>query len=205
MPSTVVFFLTTLIATHTSEVPRRWVLVVCILSGALLVVDLAGASVDDLDVRAIAGTGYGLLLLATAFVVMRRVLRHRTITSRTLAGGVAAYLLVGLAFASLAASIALRDPSAYVAAHGGTDFAAMLYSFVTQATLGYYDVVPVSDFARSLATLQAVVGQIYLVIVVARLVSLFGTRRDIPATELPVGPPMGDRGQESSESSSRSS
>jgi hypothetical protein len=48
------------------------------------------------------------------------------------------------------------------------------YSFVTLATLGYGDIVPLSPSARGLAILEAVVGQIYLVVVVARLVSLYG-------------------------------
>ena len=47
------------------------------------------------------------------------------------------------------------------------------YSFVTMTTLGYGDIVPVSSAARGLATLQAVVGQLYLAVLVARLVGLY--------------------------------
>jgi len=46
------------------------------------------------------------------------------------------------------------------------------YSFVTLATLGYGDIVPVSEAARSFAVLEAVMGQIYLVVLVARLVGM---------------------------------
>jgi hypothetical protein len=51
--------------------------------------------------------------------------------------------------------------------------AGIYFSFVTQATLGYGDVLPKSDLARGLAILQTVVGQLYLVVMVARLVSLY--------------------------------
>lgn len=50
---------------------------------------------------------------------------------------------------------------------------AVYFSFVTLATLGYGDIVPASDSARGLAILEAVGGQLYLVVVVARLVSLY--------------------------------
>lgn len=49
----------------------------------------------------------------------------------------------------------------------------LYFSFVTLTTLGYGDIVPVSSFARSLATTQALMGQIYSVVLVARLVSLY--------------------------------
>ena len=48
----------------------------------------------------------------------------------------------------------------------------LYYSFVTLTTLGYGDVVPILPAARSMATLEALMGQLYLVIVVARLVAL---------------------------------
>jgi hypothetical protein len=54
----------------------------------------------------------------------------------------------------------------------GTD-GAIYFSFVTLATLGYGDVVPASGPARALAMLEAVFGQLYLVVLVARLVSLY--------------------------------
>ena len=78
----------------------------------------------------------------------------------------------------------LHQPAAYNVSSGNTNFAAMLYfSFVTQATLGYGDIVPVNSAARSLATMQAIMGQIYLVTIVARLVSLLGMRRITTTTD----------------------
>jgi voltage-gated potassium channel len=91
------------------------------------------------------------------------------------------YLLLGLIFAFLFTVIAeLRPGSFHFAIARPAEFAArpladmVYYSFVTLATLGYGDIVPLSSSAKGLAILEAIVGQIYLVVVVARLVSLYG-------------------------------
>lgn len=55
---------------------------------------------------------------------------------------------------------------------------AIYFSFVTIATLGYGDIVPVSDLARGIAILEAVSGQLYLVVLVARLVSLYARQAE---------------------------
>jgi hypothetical protein len=192
LPTIGVFFLTILISMHTSFVRQRWFVLVLALDGGLLVVGIVGYAADNADVRSISNGGFGLLLLATALVILRRVLSHQVITSRTLSGAVSAFLLVGLAFACFAEAIVLQEPSAYITNNGDTTFAAMLYfSFVTQATLGYGDIVPVSDTARSLATMQAIAGQIYLVTIVARLVSLLGIRRVRTSDESVVEPGTG--------------
>jgi hypothetical protein len=178
VPTIVVFYLTILISMHTSFVRERWLLTVLVVDTGLLALGLAGVATDSSSARALSNAGFGLLLFATALVVLRRVLGHQTVTSRTLSGAVSAFLFVGLAFACFAEATVLWDPQAYSTNDGDTTFAAMLYfSFVTQATLGYGDIVPVSSTARSFATMQAVAGQIYLVTIVARLVSLLGMRR----------------------------
>jgi voltage-gated potassium channel Kch len=53
---------------------------------------------------------------------------------------------------------------------------AIYFSFVTLATIGYGDVVPLTDVARSLAILEGVGGQLFLAVLVARLVSLYSTK-----------------------------
>lgn len=178
IPTLLVWFLTVLIAMHTSFVREKWLMTVIVLDVGLLLLGITGVITENDEVRAWSNFGYGLLLFATALVILRRVLGHQTVTSRTLSGAVSAFLFVGLAFACMAEATVLRDPGAYSAANGNTSFASMLYfSFVTIATLGYGDIVPVTSTARAFATMEAVMGQIYLVTIVARLVSLLGVRR----------------------------
>jgi hypothetical protein len=89
---------------------------------------------------------------------------------------VAAYLLLGIIWAHAYALVALQRPGAFAGpvSPGDGPRAFFYFSFVTLATLGYGDVLPVHPAARSLATLEAVTGTLYIAILLARLVSLAG-------------------------------
>jgi len=113
-----------------------------------------------------------IVLLLLAVVVLVTVLRAGTITRRQLQGAVAAYLLIGLAWASAYSWIALQDPSAFNAPTGGGSHQWTYYSFVTLTTMGYGDITPFAPAARSLAVAEALTGQLYVGIMIARLVSL---------------------------------
>ena len=71
---------------------------------------------------------------------------------------------------------ALPGSFAHAAGTPFTSQRAIYFSFVTQATLGYGDIVPLGDEAQGVAVVQAVGGQIYLAVLVARLVSLYSAR-----------------------------
>jgi voltage-gated potassium channel len=92
------------------------------------------------------------------------------------------YLLAGLVFGVGYWVLDQTWPGSFVVASGHRfDLPrAAYFSFVTIATLGYGDIVPVSDPARGLAILEAVAGQMYLAVLVARLVSLYSRQTDDP-------------------------
>lgn len=131
------------------------------------------------------------MIVATPFVVLRRVLSHREVTLATLAGAICAYLLVGVAFSAVYLTIGTADPDAF-----STDIQGVstYLSFVTLATLGYGDIVPVSEVARSLAILEAVMGQLLLVTLVARFVGTLGQARQ-PERRLGSPTPDDDEGR----------
>jgi len=123
------------------------------------------------------------LFAFTALVVLTDVMTSPRVTFDVITGGIAVYLLIGLVWTDLYATIFLNDPEAFHmsralrefhdAAHPLRDLQIFAYfSFVTLTTLGYGDIVPVSSPARSLASLEAVIGQIYMTVLVARLVGL---------------------------------
>ncbi len=98
-------------------------------------------------------------------------------------GGVALYLNIGLTFAVAYSLVAHLSPGAFLLPRHmpapplhPTDFA--YFSFVTLTTVGYGDTVPVEAIARSLATLEAALGQLYPAIILARLVSIEVGQRD---------------------------
>jgi hypothetical protein len=105
------------------------------------------------------------------------------ITSEQIFGSVCAYLLIGLVFSSLYGFLFLVNRDAFVfsdallnhliIAHEDQNFGIFTYfSFVTMTSLGYGDMAPISEMARTLAWVQAVIGQLYLAITVAALVGL---------------------------------
>lgn len=117
---------------------------------------------------------FALVLSGTTVLVLRRLLLQERVTLETVAGALCTYLMVGLAFASLYRTISVVDAGAFTEELGG---ASSYFSFVTLTTLGYGDIAPVSDLARSLSTLEAVLGQVLLVTLVARFVGNLGQQR----------------------------
>ena len=119
----------------------------------------------------------GLLLIATPFVIVRRIARHEIITGTTMLGAIAAYLALGIAFSFIFATIYRGNPESFKAVIDGGLGEFNYFSFVTMTTVGYGDITPVTNLARAVVVFQTIMGQIFLVVVVARVVSLLGTGR----------------------------
>jgi hypothetical protein len=120
-----------------------------------------------------------LLVLAPAAIARGVVVDARTqgVTVHAMFGVLCIYLLLGSVFAFLYGVVAdLGTASSFFQQHAAPSNRNLLYfSFVTITTVGYGDLVAASDVGRSLAIAEALVGQIYLVTVVAAIVG--GLRR----------------------------
>jgi len=121
----------------------------------------------------VQGTALLSLLLFLA-VVLGQTLRAGPVTFHRIQGAMASYLLLGVIWAHAYALLAELRPGAFSGPVSAADGprAFLYFSFVTLATVGYGDVLPVHPVARSLAMLEAVTGTLYLTTVIARLVSL---------------------------------
>ena len=115
--------------------------------------------------------------LALSIVVARAVFGPGRITYHRVVGAVLLYLIMGLTFVALYGFVALAVPEAFTnlpTLHG--DFAVsgnlIYFSFVTLTTTGYGDIAPLQPYARSLANVEAIIGQIYPATLLARLVTL---------------------------------
>ena len=113
-----------------------------------------------------------LVCVLLAIVVLTTVLRAGTFTRRQIQGGIAAYLLLGLAWAAAYEWLSLHDPGAFTGAGNGGGHQWTYYSLVTLTTMGYGDILPVHPAARSLAVAEALTGQLYVAILISRLVAL---------------------------------
>jgi hypothetical protein len=112
-------------------------------------------------------------------IVLLQVFREGPITIHRITGAIAVYLLIGLMWSFLYHFIALQSPESFkLPASLGTYSADTLqsnllyFSFVTLTTLGYGDILAVHPLARMLVMLEALTGQLFPAILLARLVSL---------------------------------
>jgi hypothetical protein len=114
-----------------------------------------------------------ILLLAVVFIV-RQVLAQPEITEQSIFGALSAYMMIGLIFAAVYVAIQKFNAQPFFA-HGvtGTSKTFQYFSFTTLTTLGYGDFTAVGDGGRAIAVLEAMVGQMFLATLVARLVAGF--------------------------------
>ncbi|HBP22572.1 MAG TPA: hypothetical protein DEA08_32930 [Planctomycetes bacterium] len=162
--------------------PGRAVFRAALALSVLAIVTAAGSHL--LGVASLLPLGHvlGLLFfLLTGGTLLKRVLEPGPVTANRLEAAICGYLLIGLGWALVFSLMEHFQPGAFHDPAGGSpESHAVLagfphliyYSFTTLTTLGFGDVVPRSPFARSLSTLEAVVGQLYLALLVARLVGL---------------------------------
>ena len=115
-----------------------------------------------------------LLVTATLPVTLSRVLKHRRVTAETIFGALCAYVLIGLLFAFLYLAVSdLRDGPFFAqpGPHGDSEY--VYFSFVTLTTLGFGDLSPTVGLPQALTVFEALAGSVFLVVLVARLVTLW--------------------------------
>jgi len=129
------------------------------------------------DIFAVVFFLYFLIFLA------KMILKETAITLDVVLGAVCVYLLIGLTWGIAYRIIFLLLPHAFhvpafmvVTRERPPDF--IYYSFVTLTTLGYGDITPVAVFARTLSWFEAVLGQIYLTVFIARFVGIYISRKN---------------------------
>jgi hypothetical protein len=122
-----------------------------------------------------------IILLVSFFSIsiLTYVLRSGRVTSDRIFAAICVFMLIGYAWAFLYAMIDELEPGAFVSINGvrPADYVSRVmqlryFSFITLTTTGYGDIVPRSPLARTFAMLEAVMGQFYLAVLVARLVGL---------------------------------
>ncbi|MEP7329371.1 MAG: potassium channel family protein [Betaproteobacteria bacterium] len=122
-----------------------------------------------------AATTIACVLLGWLLLV--RVMRDGRMNVNRIMGAVGSYLLIGVVFAQLYRLLAWDIDGAFAIGGNPANFEAIhnllsYYSFITLTSTGYGDITPVHPYARSLATLEALSGNLFLTVLVARLVGL---------------------------------
>jgi voltage-gated potassium channel Kch len=105
-------------------------------------------------------------------VIIRALIRRRVIDLRTVLGAVCVYILLGMLWSFAYAAIGTIQSDPFFLEQQTATVADYLYfSFVTLTTVGYGDLTAAGGLGRAIASLEAVIGQLYLVTVIALLVS----------------------------------
>jgi voltage-gated potassium channel len=124
--------------------------------------------------RLLAATGLasGVLVVATIVAIAIGVLDQEEVNAQSITGAISIYLLFGILFLFLYSAVALLGSGDFFAqGTDGTRALRLYFSFVTLATLGYGDYTPAGELGHTLAVLEALFGQLYLVTVLTLLVS----------------------------------
>ncbi len=125
-----------------------------------------------------------LYFLFATVIILRHVLSFRRVTADKIYGAICVYLLIGVIWALANTVLELVSPGAFhfthqvdmpsnaAYAHPAYFMQFIYYSFVTLSTLGYGDITPLSNAARMFSSVEAVIGQLYVAVLIARLVGL---------------------------------
>jgi len=123
----------------------------------------------------------GVFFIAfTIFHVLRHIFQEKDVTKDTIAAAAAVYMLFALMWAFIYALLDKIQPGSFAGSAVQTLTEGNLflyYSFVTITTLGYGDITPATYIASHLVVLEAIVGQLYLVVLVAWLVGMYVSKK----------------------------
>ena len=169
---------TLLYAMKTSRIGHRlrriaYLVVPVLVASSLLAVIVGGHFVGALVPIVIA-----VLVLAAIASILTRARVHSTITVTTVFGALCLYLMIGLFYSALYPAISQLTGDPFFVqqgAHGSVDY--MYFSFVTMSTVGYGDLTAAGNLGKMLAVSEALIGQMFLVTVVALVVTNIGRSR----------------------------
>ncbi len=154
---------------------RRFVAVTTTFTLVFLFVGWEGVQRPTLYLDVLNDVGALLFFGFFVALILRQVLRAGSITWHRVEGAVAVYLLMGLLWAFAYDIVELLQPGSFslnTQSSGGALPELAYFSFTTLTTLGLGDILPVNALTRSLAVLEGLVGQLFPVILIARLVAM---------------------------------
>ena len=170
--------LTLLAALRASEVRRRTFRIAALVALVAFVSSLVSVAISSSHDTTAAFFALHILIVAGAPIAIGRALWRRPVVDiHTVLGAICVYVLVGMLFAFLYSAVGYFGTDAFfVQTNDATTSEYLYFSFVTLTTVGYGDFTAAEGLGRSLASLEGLVGQVYLVTVVAILVSRMAPR-----------------------------
>lgn len=152
---------------------KAFVYSVIAFSMAAFVVWLVSNGNNIIWLNVLDGFSQVLFYLIFLFLILVKVFKDGIFSFQKLEGAITGYLLIGNMFASLYFTMNVIYGAQTFHMPGDMHIASFTYfSYTTLTTMGYGDIIPIHPFARSMSNLEAVIGQLYPAILIARLLSM---------------------------------
>jgi len=161
-----------------SSVSRRTYIIAACIAALAVVASIVGTFAGRENALAISALALLLLLGLGPAVIARRLRDYTHVNAQMLYAALCIYLIAGMFFSVLYRLIGFLDsPPVFAQIPNPSPMDSLYFSFTTLTTLGYGDLTPVGDIGRMLAITEALVGQVYLVTVMALIVMNLGRER----------------------------
>lgn len=174
-------FLGTMVSAVLALHAGRGVFAFLALTGLASIGVLAATEIGEIVYGQALGDLLRFLFLAyVTGAIFRDILRSTKVTLNTVIGACCVYMLIAMAWAAIYSVLELLQPGSFSIpeqlANSGMgnpmDSNLTYFSLVTMATVGYGDITPISDPARMLSALQGMIGQLFIAVILGRLVGL---------------------------------
>jgi len=170
------FFLAIVFTLRAIELKTPVYIACAAMGGVGLVIGFSAFLTADLALKqilvALSLGIYALFMIISIVFMIQKMFSTTKVNGDVIMGGMSVYLLLGFLWTLFYVLIYHFDPKAFFISHPWHDSFLFYFSFSTLTTLGYGDVSPINRAAMVLANLEAIAGQLYLAIFVARLVGL---------------------------------
>jgi Ion channel len=171
---------TLLLALRTSEARRRTLRIAWVAAGIAVVGSLLVAFTGSKHLNGYVYFMLFALLVISPVAIARRIVMSRRVTLRLLVAAICVYLMIGLLFTFMYLGINGVHPSFFAQGPQKDPSIYLYFSFITMTTVGFGDFTPGSSLPRVLVVFEAMLGQVFLVTAVARLVSLYSSESPEP-------------------------
>jgi hypothetical protein len=137
-----------------------------------------------------------VFLMFVEFQLLHFIFRAPRVNSEVLCAGISGYLLLGILWMMAYVTVSLLNPVdaahpelnppfaftvGMTTPHPLSQFEAYYFSFITLSTVGYGDITPLSNGARTLAMMEAMTGTLYMAVLISRLVALYSSQTPDPS------------------------
>ena len=156
---------------------RSWLVFGLAMLTIAIALAVVSSAAGGADLTGAVGLVSALFIICVVVVIVRSIAWSPEVNAEIILGAICVYVSIGMIFLFAYGAVADIGSSAFFAQGGdGTRALRMYFSYVTLATLGYGDYTPATNIGHMLAVVEALLGQIYLVTVVALLVARLRVR-----------------------------